>query len=221
MKNVHISLVGGQPTPVYVGIICNLSVDEIVLICSTQTREDADRIQKIYVEREIEKKAIECIIKNDAELDAKEREKYNKELNKKFKIKEWSPVELLKIYESTEALKDVYKDCEVTLNLTSGTKLWALALFDVFGKMENAKFFYVDQNNVITDITTRKTFHPQEIIDPATRFELHGTPLSSKKLYTEYTDADFKVIKEIETLRQTAPKEFNNLIKLGKNQNKV
>lgn len=45
-KKVYIALVGGQPLPVYQGVKY-AEPDEVVLVCSQQTREEAERICNI------------------------------------------------------------------------------------------------------------------------------------------------------------------------------
>ena len=45
MAHIHISLIGGQSYPVYLGI-ADLNPDGIILIHSSQSREEAERIQQ-------------------------------------------------------------------------------------------------------------------------------------------------------------------------------
>ena len=49
MSNIHITLVGGQTTPVYQGIIAT-NPDKVILIHSEQTETEANRI---YAEMEV------------------------------------------------------------------------------------------------------------------------------------------------------------------------
>lgn len=54
MPHIHITLVGGQPTPVYAGIL-DSRADKVILVCSRQTMEEARRIQsEITIPSEIE-----------------------------------------------------------------------------------------------------------------------------------------------------------------------
>ena len=43
MAHIHITLVGGQPTPVYQGVVLS-QPDKIILICSKETKSDAEII---------------------------------------------------------------------------------------------------------------------------------------------------------------------------------
>lgn len=44
MANIHITLVGGQTAPVYMGIV-SANPDRVILVCSEQTIDEADRIE--------------------------------------------------------------------------------------------------------------------------------------------------------------------------------
>lgn len=53
MRKVHITLVGGQPTPVYLGIKDNGQANTVVLVCSPQSRIEAERIKEQFPKRNI------------------------------------------------------------------------------------------------------------------------------------------------------------------------
>lgn len=178
MKKVHISLVGGQPVPVYIGIKDDCQAGDIILVCSPQSLEEANRIKTHFLKRMV-------------------------------RIEECSPVNLSEIEMLTEKLRNEFEACEVTLNLTSGTKLWTLSFFRVFSQMNSAQFIYVDQTNTITDILTKET-HKGEI-PHITRFELYGTPLTSYVPLTDYDRADFDVMSEVEKIRKINRRDFTLL----------
>ena len=50
MAKVHITLVGGQPAPVYKGII-DQHPDAVILVCSNDSVELADNVQKYACEK--------------------------------------------------------------------------------------------------------------------------------------------------------------------------
>ena len=54
MKKIHISLVGGQPVPVYIGIKNDGQANTVVLVCSPQSRLEAERIQEQFPKREFQ-----------------------------------------------------------------------------------------------------------------------------------------------------------------------
>ncbi|MBR6926634.1 MAG: DUF1887 family protein [Bacteroidaceae bacterium] len=124
-------------------------------------------------------------------------------------IEQCSPVDLHEIEDLAARLKEQFADYELTLNLTSGTKLWTLSFFRIFADAPAVRFIYVDQNNVITDIVC-KTSHTAQI-DTLTRIALYGTPLKSYRALNDYTQADFQAINVIEKLRQANSPEFRRL----------
>ena len=125
------------------------------------------------------------------------------------RIEECSPVNLNEIEELAKKLKEEFGECEVTLNLTSGTKLWTLSFFSIFSQMHLARFIYVDQTNTITNVLTKET-HKGKIAH-ITRFELYGTPLTSYVPLTEYNKDDLMVMKEVEKFRKINKRDFTLL----------
>lgn len=53
MKKVHITLVGGQPVPVYIGIKDDEQANIVVLVCSPQSKTEAERIKEQFPIRNI------------------------------------------------------------------------------------------------------------------------------------------------------------------------
>lgn len=53
MKKVHITLVGGQPVPVYIGIKDDGQANTVILVCSPQSRVEAERIREQFPKRQI------------------------------------------------------------------------------------------------------------------------------------------------------------------------
>ena len=180
MRKVHISLVGGQPVPVYIGIKDDGQANTVVLVCSPQSREEAGRIKEQFPKRNII-------------------------------LRECHPVDLVEIENVANQLKEEFADYEKTFNLTSGTKLWSLTFFRIFHQHENARFVYVDQTNLITDILAKEAHRGK--IDTFTRFELYGSPLTSFRSLDEYDDEDFRVLHEIENIRKQNSWEFYLLTK--------
>lgn len=178
MKKVHIALVGGQPVPVYIGINYDNMAAEVILVRSSQTKEEADRIKDCFPARSI-------------------------------RIEECSPVDLYDIENLAIRLKDEFADCEIMLNLTSGTKPWTLSFFRVFSQLQSSRFIYVDQTNTITDFLTKETC--QGCISHFVRFQLYGTPLKSYISYKDYDDDDIDVMKQVESFRRVDKREFTQL----------
>lgn len=53
MRKVHITLVGGQPAPVYLGIKDDGKANTVVLVCSPQSRVEAERIKAQFPKRQM------------------------------------------------------------------------------------------------------------------------------------------------------------------------
>ena len=53
MKRVHITLVGGQPVPVYIGIKDDGQANTVLLVCSPQSKTEAERIKEQFPKRKI------------------------------------------------------------------------------------------------------------------------------------------------------------------------
>ena len=128
---------------------------------------------------------------------------------REVQIIECSPTDLQQIESLAQNLKEQYHDCEVTVNLTSGTKLWALSFYKVFSTHAFAQFIYVDQTNLLIDLMTKET-HRRDI-DISTRFELYGTPLKDYHSINEYTTADFDVMRRVEKFRKLNKKAFSEM----------
>ena len=120
---VHITLVGGQPMPVYHGIIAS-EPDKVIFIYSKNSKKVLNLIKP-----EVQTKNIP------------------------FEEKEVDPIDLNDIREKVQACANTVKDDDVSVNISSGTKPWAFYFAKVFGSMPNATIFYVDQNNVCWDMS--------------------------------------------------------------------
>ena len=178
MKHIHITLVGGQPMPPYLGII-DLHPDKVILIYSPETSAEAQRIVSLCNGIDAE-----TVLMN--------------------------PVNINQIEQEITSLEKRLHHERVTINLTGGTKPWSLLFYSIFQKHPNAQFFYIDQNNVMTDLDTHQS-HPLGQIDRILQFKLYGTPLQKFRSLTEYTDEDWQVCRKIMRARAFNYQSFNSL----------
>lgn len=161
---VHITLVGGQPAPVYNGIVAT-QPDKIVFIYSEESRNIAKRISE------------------EVKIPSERRK--------------MDPVDLYDIERKVAQCANQFKNDEISVNISSGTKLWAFYFAKVFGQMPNATLFYVDQNNMLwnlSDKTARKVDFDMDV-----QFRLLGNPLQK---YTRFDDYDEKDIETFEELKK-------------------
>lgn len=124
MSKVHITLVGGQPAPVYHGIVAT-QPDYVIYVCSKSdvSKQTADILREVL--NELPSK---CTFLH--------------------------PTDPLQIKLFAEALASQFKNDDVTLNISSGLKSWSHWFGVVFEKMSNATVIYMDQNNVLWNYRT-------------------------------------------------------------------
>ncbi len=173
---VHITLVGGQPTPVYNGIIAT-HPEKIVYVYSGESWEIAERISeevKIPSER--------------------------------LKI---DPVDLNDIENKVTQCAEKYKDDEVSVNISSGTKPWAFYFAKIFGSMPNATLFYVDQNNMLWNLSDKSARKVD--FDMDAQFRLYGNRLEDYKRLSDYTEKDLQALEKIKNIRLFNVLDFNRL----------
>lgn len=144
MKKVHITILGSQALPIYYPIQ-TYSPNEVYLLGTDRNRKEAD-----YIKCLLESQGITCYVRNDIEA-------YNVISTKNA---------------SEEIFGKIGGGCEVTVNITGGTKTMCLGLYEV-AKKYGATIIYTDSNknlNVQTDeeIEINKKVSTEDI------FALHG-----------------------------------------------
>lgn len=177
MKKIHITLIGGQVLPVYLGIK-DINPDEIIFICSEQSYKEATRIAKIF-------KHIQSYIHM---ID---------------------PVDFLQIENKAIELLNTYKQENISLNLSSGTKPWSIIFYSIFRNISTANIIFIDQNNIIYDFLKKENHEIK--FDKKIIFELNGTALVDYEPFSNYTEQDKAVCKELENIRTFNYNDFNSL----------
>lgn len=143
MKKVHITILGGQALPIYYPIQ-TYSPNEVYLLGTNRNGEEAG-----YIKCLLESQGITC--------DVREVEAYN----------------VISTRNASEKIFcEIGEGCEVTVNITGGTKTMCLGLYEV-AKKHGATIIYTDSNknlNVLTDeeIEINKKVSTEDI------FALHG-----------------------------------------------
>lgn len=177
MTNIHITLVGGQTTPVYQGIVL-ANPDKVFLIYSIQTENEANRI---YAEMDVE-----C------------------------ELRKFDPVDLKKIHADAEKLRDSFSlNDQISINVSSGTKPWALLFYDIFKDRPNATVVVVDQNNLCWNLKTHEC--SEVAFDMDVQFRLLGNELREYRNIEEYTESDKAAIPEIRVIRKFNFQDFNSM----------
>lgn len=180
---VHITLVGGQASPIYNGIVA-ANPEKVVYIYSEQTKEIANRIA------------------DQVGIPSERRS--------------MSPTDLVDIENKVKKCVERYANDEVTVNVSSGTKPWSIYFAQHFGNLPNAKVFYIDQNNILSNLTDKTSY--KFAFDVDAQFKVLNNPLTKYKSIKQYTEADDQCVSQIEKLRSFNYHAFNELAtKFGKN----
>ncbi len=181
MTKTHIALVGGQPLPIYLGIQ-TFDPEQVILIHSEQTREEAERI------------ATEVPTSTSVT----------------FRLLD--PVDLTAILKVAEdCAAKVRKTDTVSVNVSGGTKPWALAFFTFFSKLEQATVVYIDQNCRVWDFSTGINHLVEFEMDVL--FRLYGNPLTDYTAFKDYTKQDLQMLSKVKRLRSFNHSEFYEVTK--------
>lgn len=188
MAKVHITLVGGQPMPVYNGIKC-VQPDKVVFIYSEQTQH-----QMINIKNEFHNGAIQ--FEETEPLDS---------------------LHLQKIAAAALHYKEKFKDDDITLNISGGTKTWSYVFAKVFDDVDTAKIFYIDQNNKVYHLKDEFEFFPISF-DMFVQFRLNDNPLNTYIKLSKYTAKDFEVALQIEKFRKVDIGIFTDITNIEQNK---
>lgn len=183
---VHITFVGGQTSPVYLGISAT-NPDFVVFICSSNSKNQVPQIVS-----EIKGTNI----------------KY--EISEPLEATDPKPIQA-----RAEELKQRFSNDEIVVNISSGTKSWSHIFGRVFDGQSNAKIIYIDQNNYLWDYQTMEGVQIQGL-DIARMFRLNNNVPSSFHNITEYTPEDAKVRDEIIVARDYHKDTFKTVTQVLK-----
>ncbi len=175
---VHITLVGGQPAPVYHGIVAT-QPDKVVFIYSVESQYVVEAVRR----------EIKMGVDKQEPLDATNPQK---------------------ILERVETLAEKYKNDEITLNISGGTKAWTVLFGRVFDKMPNAEVVYMDQNNVLWNYRTMQSKTDFEF-DMDVLFRMQNNALTHYTPFSDYTEEDKKTMDCLIRARKSNYKTFNEL----------
>lgn len=169
--HLQIALVGGSPTPVYQGIL-HLRPDQVMLICSEQSKDVADNIRSqlpMYADKDV-------------------------------MIYQMSDNDLQKMYETAEAIEQaVPKGITVSMNITGGMKLWSVIFNNVFRRRRRScHTFFIGQNGSFFDLKDKQT-KGKVNFDMDAQFKILGHTLDEYTSLSEYTSEDIETLKRVMT----------------------
>ncbi len=184
MSHIHIALVGNETYPVY-SVIRFLNPDTICLICSDGPGGSI-----------AEAKTIETNLRGEKD---------------DIHIRTMDPSNLEDIYKGIDSLQSHISDNDyLTLNITGGTKFWALAFYKSFCNRPDTQLFLFNQNNSLWNIASNSCTNLQGL-DLDTIISLYGNNSTSFTKLDSYTDKDDESVQRIEKARQFNPTAFLKL----------
>lgn len=183
MKNrthVQIALVGGQPTPVYQGIV-HMQPDQVVLICSGETKKVAKDIRSQL--RSYDEKDVMIYSVSDTDLSV--------------------------MYQTIEGIEQALpKGITISLNITSGMKLWSVIFNNVFRrKRRSCHTFCIGQDGTFFDLKEKVTKGKVDF-DMDVQFRILGHQLDEYIPLSNYTPADFDVLDRVSALGFSGQKHY-------------
>jgi hypothetical protein len=183
MSKLHLALVGGQPAPVYNGILED-HPDQVIFICSDSTKQQVENISRV-VGQQMSVSTHEVII---------------------------DPVNLENIHQHICNLAHQITDEDtVTINLSGGTKLWDILFYEQFYNKEYVNCIFIDQNNFVWDLKTRKSHQLKHRLSLDETFGLNGIKVRQQTNLKDYTQEDQKCEELIRKIRKAKTSEFNEI----------
>lgn len=182
-KKINISLVGGQPFPVYAQILDN-QPDIAILIHSKETKRDAERIKEVL------KKNLPLTGTSLLEISANDNAQANRDI----------------MAQSTVYCKPENK---ITINIAGGTKPWSLLFAKHFGG--KVQLVYIDQNNIIWDMDTLEHHELPWGVSLDDLLALYGAKIKSQSNLGDLSTDDIAVLPKIERAWLWNKAEFREL----------
>lgn len=140
-----------------------------------------------------------------------EAERVRRETSVPTQMLELDPVNYGDIYLTVQKLcASLSEDDRYTINISGGTKLWTIAFYEHLRSIKNVEIFYIDQNNLIYNLTTlAKPYRAQITLETETVFRLNGTKAKEYIPFSAYTAEDENELSTIKELRNTNINAFN------------
>ena len=131
MSHIHIALVGNETYPVY-SVIQFLNPDKVYLICSDGPNGSIKEAKTVSEKVSLPKQQVTIFPVAPADFDI--------------------------IYKRIDELKILFDANDyLTINITGGTKFWAIALYKAFASRPDTQFYLFNQNNTLWNLETNKS----------------------------------------------------------------
>lgn len=153
MKKVHITLLGKETLPIYY-LVKAESYNKVFILATEQNKPLSKRLKDVL--------ASENIICKIVVVEA---------------------FDVSSIIKECEAIHSACQDCDVTYNITGGTKLMAIGAYNV-AQRHSSQIVYTNSDSLI-DLTTFCTKPLNVNVDSKTIFALQGQDLKDYTVYTK------------------------------------
>lgn len=171
MARIHITLVGGQRYPVYLGII-DRNPDVVVFVHSDKTQVDAEKIAEELP------KNISISYEPFDPVDVEE-------------IFDKAAILAKNAQENQQN--------EYSVNISGGTKLWSIAFYKYFINLVNAEIFYIDQNNYYWGLQPVSEHQTKVELKTDVVFRLNGQNVKPTNFH-DFNQEDADTAKRLEEL---------------------
>lgn len=183
MRKVHITLIGGQTIPIYQLLLETLP-DDVFLIHTKDSKAQAVLIFNIYKIRQPDAQSFF------------------------IEVDPVSYAENLKIYD-----KIVKNDKNSVINVTGGTKIMALALFEASKNNSAAQVYYINQNGEIQNLISGEISNLKSSLSIYETFSLNNNPISQSKEFTSYNEVEVNSYQTIKGLLSFNAREYYSIFK--------
>ncbi len=162
------------------------------------------------------------IILIHSERSKEEAERIAKEANLPTEYVLFDPVNVNKIFtQATKMRESLSPDNQYMINITSGTKVWTIAFYEIFKDLTNVEFIYIDQNNIIYNLTKNTQSPAKVVLDTELVLRLNGTKIKKLTSLKDYNEEDKKVLNQIKEVRSNAFITEFNILTIPQKMNQV
>lgn len=116
----------------------------------------------------------------------------------------------------TVFFEDINSD--ISVNITSGTKIMSLALFQLSNENPNSCAYYIDQNNNIYNFNTKSKSKLQSSFSIEELFKIGGFSLKSYRKFSDVNNSELKHINDLKLLIKSNAGEYYKLLNQSKNR---
>ena len=131
--------------------------------------------------------------------------------NKPFELKQFDAFNYSSILKGAETLLDSLKEEKVIINITGGTKPWAVGFTLMAINRDNCTLIYFDQNGVMRDLTHQYLENASQELDIATILRYNNQPIPSHTSFSDYTEQDTNILNSVIKLRSLNYEDFKHL----------